>query len=171
MPSSNVFETLRAGVGAEDRACLRSPDGRQLSYAQVRSQSARFAHALQAAGVRAGDRVAAQTDKSFEAVLLYLATLRIGAVYLPLNTAYTAAELSYFLTDAEPSLFVVTPQKLAQLSALAQQLHVPACLTLGADGSGTLAQLSCCATCGVSAARMCCCMRCRSFTSTACLSP
>jgi malonyl-CoA/methylmalonyl-CoA synthetase len=109
-----------------------------LSYLDALEQSAQLAHALSALGVRAGDRVAVQVEKSPEAVLLYLASLRTGAVYLPLNTAYTTAELEYFLADAEPSVFVCTPQRHAVLEPLAQQLGVGAVATLGAAGEGTL---------------------------------
>jgi malonyl-CoA/methylmalonyl-CoA synthetase len=73
-------------------------------------------------------------------VLLYLATLRAGAVYLPLNSAYTAAELEYFLADAEPSLFVCAPERAAVLEPLAQRLGVRSVLTLGAAGEGTLCE-------------------------------
>src|SRR5690606_24108784 len=73
--------------------------------------TARFAVALQGMGVQPGDRVAVQVEKSIEALMLYLAAVRAGAVFLPLNTAYTPAEVEYFLTDAEPSLFVCAPQR------------------------------------------------------------
>src|SRR5579871_1572628 len=114
-------------------------DGGSISYAAAQAGSARLAHALRSLGVRAGDRVAVQVEKSTTAVLLYLAVLRLGAVYLPLNTAYTEAELDYFLTDAEPTLWVVTPERAASLQALAARLRLPALATLGADGrSGSL---------------------------------
>ena len=68
-----------------------------------------MANVLVARGVKPGDRVAAQTEKSVPALVLYLATVRAGAVYLPLNTAYTLNELEYFIGDAEPSLVVCDP--------------------------------------------------------------
>ena len=70
---------------------------------------------LQQLGVKKGDRVVVQVDKSIEAVLLYLACLRAGAIYIPLNTAYTPAEVGYFLGDSTPQLFVCTPAKKAEL--------------------------------------------------------
>jgi acyl-CoA synthetase (AMP-forming)/AMP-acid ligase II len=76
-------------------------DGREYRYGDIDRVSARFANALVARGVRPGDRVAAQVEKSIEALMLYLATVRAGAVFQPLNTAYTAAEIGYFLGDAE----------------------------------------------------------------------
>lgn len=87
----------------------RLPDGRTYTYGDVEKTSARFARALVDLGVKPGDRVAVQINKSIEAVMLYLATLRAGAVFLPLNTAYTASEIRYFLSDAEPAVFVADP--------------------------------------------------------------
>ncbi|HEY6453552.1 MAG TPA: malonyl-CoA synthase [Steroidobacteraceae bacterium] len=137
--SAGVFSALfPATAGALERAFLRTSDGRVLRYGEARAQSARLAHALVACGVRPGDRVAVQVEKSPEAVLLYLATLRAGAVYLPLNTAYTAAELEYFLADAEPALFVCAPEREGGLEPLARRAGVRAVLTLGPAGSGSL---------------------------------
>ena len=73
--------------------------------------SGRLANVLAARGVKPGDRVAVQVEKSVPALVLYLATVRAGAVYLPLNTAYTLAELEYFIGDSEPSLVVCDPGK------------------------------------------------------------
>ena len=92
-----------------DRAFITTADGRVLTYGGLGALSARLAHALQALGVKPGDRVAAQVDKSPDAIALYLACARAGAVWLPLNTAYTRAELAYFVEDAEPALFVAAP--------------------------------------------------------------
>ncbi|HET7408926.1 MAG TPA: malonyl-CoA synthase [Paracoccaceae bacterium] len=86
-------------------------DGRHYSYGDLEQVTARFAVALRGMGVEPGDRVAVQVEKSIEAFMLYLATVRAGAVFLPLNTAYTPAEVEYFVTDAEPALFVCAPQK------------------------------------------------------------
>ena len=117
---SSVFAELFPGGAALSREFLRTVSRQQHLVPGRAGQSARFAHALRALGVRAGDRVAVQVEKSPEAVLLYLATLRLGAVYLPLNTAYTAAELEYFLGDAGPALFVCTPERQSDLEPLAR---------------------------------------------------
>ena len=107
-----------------------------LSYAETRATVRRLASVLTEMGVAPGDRVAAQVKKSPEAVMLYLACLRAGAVFLPLNTGYTGAEIDYFLGDAEPRLFVCTPETL--------DVHAPrgsvrmAVESLGAAGDGTL---------------------------------
>jgi malonyl-CoA/methylmalonyl-CoA synthetase len=89
-----------------ERLLLETPGGRRLSYADMARLAKRIAGALLRQGVEPGDRVVAQVDKSAEAVALYLACLRIGAVFVPLNTAYTAAELEYFLEDAAPKVTV-----------------------------------------------------------------
>src|SRR5205807_1927590 len=98
--------------------------------------SARYARILVDLGVRPGDRVAVQVEKTPQAVLLYLATLRAGAVYLPLNTAYTLAELDYFIGDAEPVLIVGDPAARQGLARIARGAKVE---TLDATGAGTLA--------------------------------
>jgi malonyl-CoA/methylmalonyl-CoA synthetase len=137
---SSVFGALFPSGAALERPFL-STDGRPtLTYAAAMEGSARLAHALIALGVRPGDRVAVQVDKSPEAVLLYLAALRAGAVYLPLNTAYTRAELEYFLADAQPALFVCTPARESELAAPAARLGVRATVTLGPAGEGSLLQ-------------------------------
>lgn len=118
-------------VANKDRDCLRLPDRSSLTFGQVREQVAAIGGVLLEQGVRAGDRVAVQVEKSPENLCLYLATLRVGAVYLPLNTAYTAAELDYFIGDAEPALFVGNELRTDVNS-----------LTLLADGSGSLMDLA-----------------------------
>ncbi|MCX7306258.1 MAG: AMP-binding protein, partial [Hyphomicrobiales bacterium] len=80
-----------------DADCLIEADGLTLSYADVAAATARSAAALAACGVKPGDRVAAQVEKSREALFLYLGCVRAGAVFLPLNTAYTPSELGYFI--------------------------------------------------------------------------
>jgi malonyl-CoA/methylmalonyl-CoA synthetase len=100
--SENLFEVFRQGFPADpaSRVFVRRPDGREITCADLLDLSGRLAAVLVRLGVKPGDRVAAQVEKSAEALMLYLASLRAGAVYLPLNTAYTAGELRYFLGDA-----------------------------------------------------------------------
>ncbi|MEJ0065818.1 MAG: AMP-binding protein [Caulobacteraceae bacterium] len=92
-------------------------DGREVSYGDMEAGAGRLAALLQAKGIAPGDRIAVQTAKSPEAVMLYLAALKVGAVLLPLNTAYTPAEIDYFVTDAEPALFVTDAVALAAEAA------------------------------------------------------
>jgi malonyl-CoA/methylmalonyl-CoA synthetase len=105
--SENLYERLSAGFPANrDAPCFLLGDGGEISYGELAAQAARIAGHLTALGVRPGDRVALQAEKSPQAVMIYLATLMAGAVFLPLNTAYTPAEVNYFLKDAEPAQFI-----------------------------------------------------------------
>ncbi|MCY1262085.1 Long-chain-fatty-acid--CoA ligase [compost metagenome] len=117
---------------------IRTPEGGGYSYADMLRSTSQFAHALVELGVQPGDRVAVQVDKSPETVMLYLAVLRAGAVYLPLNSGYTGDELRYFLDDAEPSLLVCAPAFEAQARELAKVSGVAHVETLGNAGDGSL---------------------------------
>ncbi|MEL6947448.1 MAG: malonyl-CoA synthase [Pseudomonadota bacterium] len=97
---------------------------RYYSYAHVHDVSARFANRLVSFGVNVGDRVAVQVPKSLEAIMLYLGTVRAGAVFLPLNTAYTASEVRYFLEDAAPTLFICDSDDEAQYRPMADALGI-----------------------------------------------
>ncbi|WP_029354399.1 malonyl-CoA synthase, partial [Bosea sp. 117] len=101
---------------------------------------AQYANALVALGVKPGDRVALQVEKSLEAVFAYLGTVRAGAVFLPLNTAYTPAEIGYFLGDAEPVLFACDPAQAGTLAPVAREAGVRHLLTLDGEGRGSLAK-------------------------------
>ena len=131
----NLFTRLAAGFPAPGTVFIERPDRTVLTYGDVLARSGSLANALVRLGVEPGDRVAVQVDKSPEALLLYLATLRVGAVYLPLNTAYTTGELAYFLGDAEPALVVCRPAARDAMRAIAAATRVE---TLGADGTGSL---------------------------------
>jgi malonyl-CoA/methylmalonyl-CoA synthetase len=124
------------------RPFLATVTGQTLSYHDLHAHSGRLAATLAACGVEAGDRVAMQVDKSADAVLLYVACLRLGAVLVPLNTAYTAAELEYFLADARPRLAVVRPADRALLEPLARQAGCSRLETLGTAGEGSLSALA-----------------------------
>lgn len=97
---------------------------RKFSYQELIDATSRFANVLVDAGVKPGDRVAVQIPKSIEALILYLATIRAGAVFLPLNTAYTAPEVEYFLENATPTLFVCDPAKEQEYTLLLGQLDI-----------------------------------------------
>jgi malonyl-CoA/methylmalonyl-CoA synthetase len=88
------------------RLLLRTPDGQRVTYAAMDQRVDAVAAALVQRAVVAGDRVVAQIEKSPDAIALYLACLRLGAVFVPLNTAYTRAEIEYFLGDADPKIAV-----------------------------------------------------------------
>jgi len=135
--SNHLFDAIRARMPAPERLLMETDDGRSIAYAEMLERSAQLAHALTQSGVTAGDRVAVQVEKSPEAVLLYLACLRAGAVFLPLNTAYTLPELGYFFGDAEPRLVVCDPDRLAGIGPLAKASGAVVA-TLGRDGQGSL---------------------------------
>jgi len=116
--------------GAE-QPLLVIPNGPVIHYDDIQAMSARLAHALVAIGCRPGDRVAVQTDKHWQVLALYLACLRAGLIYLPLNTAYQRGELGYFFADAEPRVIVCSPENLGLVATLARGATV---LTLDAHG-------------------------------------
>src|SRR5919107_5463360 len=109
--SSNLFDRLVRNTTDTARKAIENVDGTIYTYGDLFDLSGRLANVLVAQGVKPGDRVAVQAEKSVPALVLYLATLRAGAVYLPLNTAYTLAELEYFVGDAGPKLIVCDPSK------------------------------------------------------------
>ncbi|MDJ0948328.1 MAG: malonyl-CoA synthase [Alphaproteobacteria bacterium] len=135
----NLFAAFQARFPEDlSRPFIETIDGRSYSYADIDAASARFAALLRHLGVVSGDRVAAQVDKSPEAICLYLACLRAGAVYLPLNPAYQASELEYFIGDAEPGVIVCTPEREAEIGTIAQRTGNAQILTLDDAGAGSL---------------------------------
>lgn len=141
MMTNHLFDTLIYRLhGQKGRVFLETPDGLSWTYADIDALSARAAAALVRLGIKPGDRVAAQVEKSPHALILYLATLRAGAVFLPLNTAYTGAEAAYFLADAAPALLVCDPSRCDALTGVAQKAGVASIETLGHDGKGSFAE-------------------------------
>ncbi|MET3134783.1 malonyl-CoA/methylmalonyl-CoA synthetase [Oxalobacteraceae bacterium GrIS 1.11] len=139
----NLFAAFEAlALEAGEAPMLDTEVGTVLSYAQMLDLTARYANLLNRLGVGAGQRIAVQVDKSAENLCLYLAALRVGAIYLPLNPAYQAGELAYFLADAEARLFVCAPAEHAAKSALAARHGVAHTLSLDQDGGGTLSELA-----------------------------
>jgi len=137
--NNNFYEIASTRFPADRTATfIETEDGIRYSFDALRTISGRYARLLASLGVVKGDRVAVQVEKSPEAVFLYLACLRAGAAYLPLNTAYTKAEIEYFLTDAEPRVFVCRPETEAALREVADKAGVGTLLTLGTRGDGTL---------------------------------
>lgn len=136
-PNANLFSRLFDGLKDGGKTAIETHDGRLISYAELVEFAGRTANYLVSRGVKPGDRVAAQTEKSVSALVLYLATVRAGAVYLPLNTAYTLNELDYFITDAEPALVVCDPSKQGGIAALADKIGARVD-TMDANGDGSL---------------------------------
>jgi malonyl-CoA/methylmalonyl-CoA synthetase len=135
----NLYEEFRACFPANREAVLlQTSDGTVYSYADAERESARLANYLVGLGATPGDRVTVQVDKSPSVLWLYLACLRAGLVYHPLNTAYQASELEYFLGNAQPRIVVCTQGSEALLSSLAASAGVEYVLTLQSDGTGSL---------------------------------
>ncbi|KCV58270.1 malonate--CoA ligase [Bordetella bronchiseptica] len=140
MSNANLYAVLEGGFPADrDRVALETPTLRY-TWNDIDRASACLANLLASLKLPAGARVAVQVEKSPEALLLYLATLRAGLVYLPLNTAYREAEIEYFLGNAEPAVVVCTSTNagwVRRAAAKAGSAHV---YTLDEDRTGTLLQ-------------------------------
>ncbi len=137
--SANIYSLFRACFKASiDHPAVETGDGRRYSYADLDRASARYARFLTGLGLKPGERVAAQVEKSVEAFFFYLGCLRANLIYLPLNTAYRQAEIEYFLGDAEPRFVLCDPKALDTVRALAAARGVEHVFTLDANGQGTL---------------------------------
>lgn len=134
--SNHLFDALYAARTNEEGRLFVERNTLVLDNKSFFDLSARLSSVLLAREVKPGDRVAAQVHKSIEALALYVACLRVGAVFLPLNTAYTQSELQYFIDDASPQVLIVDPAS----ESIAQQLIDAArVLSLSSDGQGSLA--------------------------------
>jgi malonyl-CoA/methylmalonyl-CoA synthetase len=137
----NLFSALRAGFAPDlDATAIETIDDVPLFYTwrDIERATAMFANLLESLDLPAGARIAVQADKSVEALLFYLAVLRAGFVYLPLNTGYKSDEIAYFIGNAAPSVFVCTPKDFARLSVLAFSAGTTFVFNLGDDRSGSL---------------------------------
>ena len=130
--NANLYALIESHFPREREApCILVPGGPVVHYDELADESARLAHALVRAGCVPGDRVAVQADKHWRVLALYLACLRAGLVYLPLNTAYQKHELQFFFDDAKPRVIVCRPQALGLMATLAGDATV---LTIDANG-------------------------------------
>jgi malonyl-CoA/methylmalonyl-CoA synthetase len=137
--NANLFSRLFDGLDDPKRLAIETQDGAHISYGDLIARAGQMANVLVARGVKPGDRVAVQVEKSVANIVLYLGTVRAGAVYLPLNTAYTLNELDYFIGDAEPSLVICDPAKAEGLAPIAAKVKAGV-ETLGPDGKGSLTE-------------------------------
>lgn len=143
MSDFGIYGEIAAVVARQpDAVALETDDGACYRFRDVDEWSARYAGFLGAFGLRPGERVAVQADKTPQSLLLYLACLRAGLIYVPLNTAYQAGELEHFLRDAAPALLVGSPHREASLRELAAATCNARVLTLDAEGRGSLAELA-----------------------------
>jgi malonyl-CoA/methylmalonyl-CoA synthetase len=138
MPNHLFARIRQAAEGRSGYPFLETPAGSTFTYSDMLASSGRYAAALAALGAKPGDRIAAQLEKSPAVIMLYLGAIRAGAIFLPLNTAYTDSELGYFLADAEPKILVCDPARFDALSEVAAKAGVGVVETLGADGNGSL---------------------------------
>lgn len=127
-----------SSIGREESRFALLEDGRVISYGEFFKGAERYAAALMKKGVLPGDRVAVQADKSIEVLQLYVGTILAGGVFLPLNTAYTPAEVGYFLGDATPRVFVCAQKSMPGLQSVAADSGVAALETMNSDGSGSM---------------------------------
>ena len=135
--NANLFAVLSENIPNPSATAIETVEGERISYADLVARTGRMANALAGLGVQPGARVAAQVEKSVEAIILYLATVRAGGVFLPLNTGYTPAEIEYFVGDAEPAVFVCDPARREALQPAADRAGARL-VTLDARGRGTL---------------------------------
>jgi malonyl-CoA/methylmalonyl-CoA synthetase len=132
-----LHDTLFGRHAGRDTPFLHLPGGRTITHAAFVDHAARIADTLAAGGLRPGDRLAAQVEKSAEALALYAACVRAGVVFLPLNTAYTVDEVTYFLENSGASTVVAGTARARELAAVATRLGARV-ETLDADGMGTI---------------------------------
>jgi malonyl-CoA/methylmalonyl-CoA synthetase len=139
MDNRNLFAALRAAFPSDlDTTAIETDDGLAYSWSDLERGTAMIANLLQSLGIEEGARIAVQVEKSVEAAMLYLATLRAGYAFLPLNTAYQKAEIEYFVGNAEPAVVVCSPANFGWVSKIAFQAGTQHVFTLGDDRTGSL---------------------------------
>ncbi len=139
MTNQNLFAALRAGFPADlDQVAVETDSGLAYSWRDLDRATAMIANLLRGLNLPAGSRVAVQVEKSVEAAMLYLATLRAGYVFLPLNTAYQSAEIEYFIGNAEPAVVVCTSRNFGWVSKIAFKAGTQNVFTLDDDRTGSL---------------------------------
>ena len=139
MSNQNLFVALRDAFPAElDRAAVETDNGLSYSWRDLDRATAMMANLLDSLDLPPASRIAVQVEKSVEAMVLYLATLRAGHVFLPLNTAYQSAEIEYFIGNAEPAVVVCSPRNHGWVSKIAFTAGTQYVFTLGDDRTGSL---------------------------------
>jgi len=141
--NANLFAALRAAFPADlDAIAVETDDGLYYSWRDLERASAMIANLFDALKLEKGARIAVQVEKSVEAMLLYLATLRAGYVFLPLNTAYRGAEIEYFIGNAEPAVVVCSSANAAWVAPIATAAGTRHVFTLDDDRTGTLLEVA-----------------------------
>jgi malonyl-CoA/methylmalonyl-CoA synthetase len=119
--TNHLFDLIQNAIDDPTRLFLETPDGKSMTYAALLDETARYANALQRLGIKKGDRIAVQLEKSPAVILIYLASVRLGAIFLPLNTGYTLNELDYFISDSGAALVIGDPDSEHGLAPLAKR--------------------------------------------------
>jgi len=139
MSNQNLFAALRAAFPRHlNDIAIETDSGLNYLWSDLERATAMMANLLKSLKLPAGARVAVQVEKSVEAAMLYLATLRAGYVFLPLNTAYQSAEIEYFIGNAEPAVVVCASKNLGWISAIANKAGTKHVFTLDDNRTGTL---------------------------------
>jgi malonyl-CoA/methylmalonyl-CoA synthetase len=139
MKNANIYASLREQFPTDlDSIAVETDNGLHYSWRDIERGSAMMANLLQGLKIPAGSRVAVQVEKSVEAMMLYLATLRAGLVFLPLNTAYQSAEIEYFITNAEPAVVVCSSKNFGWVSKIAFTCGAQSVFSLNDDRTGSL---------------------------------
>ena len=143
MSNQNLFAALRAAFPSDlDAIAVETVEadgpGLRYSWRDLDRATAMMANLLASLALPEGSRIAVQVEKSVEAMVLYLASLRAGYVFLPLNTAYMSAEIEYFIGNAEPAVVVCSPKNFGWVSKIAFSAGTQHVFTLGDDRSGSL---------------------------------
>lgn len=139
--ANHLFDLIRGRAPDPTRTLIETAAGERLSYGDVFERAARHAAVLSGMGLVPGDRICIQVEKSVEAIALTLGAIRAGVIFVPLNTAYTPAEIAYFVGDAEPKLLVCDPSRREALADAAGRVAARI-ETLDASGKGSLAALA-----------------------------
>lgn len=140
--NENLFTLIKANMPDGQKTLITDFEGGTVTYRDMLNRSGQYANVLKQLGIQPDDRVAVQIEKSIDGLWLYLACLRVGAVFLPLNVGYTEVEIDYFIADSEPSLFVCRPETLDAAKRIADAHGVSHVETLGGDGTGSLTGLA-----------------------------
>lgn len=139
--NGNLYHLYASRFSSQlDNIAIETEHGELISYAELDSRVAQMARFFTDLGIDKGERVAVQVDKSAQALIVYLASIRAGLIYLPLNSAYQARELDYFIEDAEPALVVCRPDDSDSIEKLCQSRGVKHVYSLDGEGGGSLTQ-------------------------------
>lgn len=132
-----LYDAIAAPHTSNEACFLHLEDGTELSYKAFIGRASQIAQCLIASGVQPDDRVLVQAEKLIDTLATYVASVQIGAVYMPLNTAYTASEMDHFINDAAPAVVVCSDDRLKEIQPLVDRIDARV-LTLNPDGSGSL---------------------------------